>query len=99
MVIDLAKNALVNANWARLWLPGQSSRSGAARSLFNRVLNFGDIGRIVETYWHRVVEIHFPIWSDDPVSIGLDPLEDRLMRFADRLVGTMMDRGCERLSG
>src|SRR5579859_540884 len=105
MSIDLAKNGLCERS-ARygtgclVWqISCHSSGSVAVDSFFNWVLNLGDVRGVVETNRRLVVEIDFPIRPGDAVPIGLDPLEDCLMRFTNRVVGTMMNRGRERSGG
>src|SRR5947209_2911319 len=66
-----------------------TDRSVAVESLFHRELNFGDIRGVVVTDGHRVVQIQFPRRPDDAVPIGLDPLEDGLMRFDERIIASL----------
>jgi len=67
--------------------------------LFNRVVHLGDVRGIVSTDRHRVVQVDFAIRFDDWVPIDLYPPEDRHMRVADRIVGTVMDSGDHRGGG
>ncbi len=49
-------------------------------------LSSGRIGDGVE-------QVQLAVRPDDPVAVGIDPGEDRLVRLADRLIGAVMHGG------